>query len=302
MKPIVVYNEQAGTTGNKSDDPTPDSLRAAFAEAGVEVEVHAVPGPGIIAALRDAVARRPPILYVGGGDGTISTAAGLLVGTDITLGVLPFGTLNHFAHDLGVPENWREAVPALAQAPTCKIDVAEVNGRVFINNCSLGSYAEAVRRRDALRRQKGHGKWRAMIAASWSVFWELRRLRLRIETPDRVLTLRTPFVLVANNRYTGSVLNSNLRPRLDEGRLWLYMTRARRHGALIRLIWQTLTRRIDTADELEVHSVTDATISGSGSPVPVAADGEILKVTQPLRFRSLPAALRVLVPRSTPTG
>jgi diacylglycerol kinase family enzyme len=182
------------------------------------------------------------------------------------------------------------------------VDVAEVNGRIFINNCSLGSYAEAVRRRDRLRRARGFGKWRAMMLASWGVFRELRRLRLHIETPDRTVALRTPFVLVANNRYTGHVLSSSLRPQLNEGRLWLYTTRAHRHLALIRLMWQSLTRRIDAADELEVHSLTEAKISILHGTLPVAADGEILDVQPPLHFRIRPAALLVLAPVSATTA
>jgi diacylglycerol kinase family enzyme len=171
-----------------------------------------------------------------------------------------------------------------------------VNGRIFINNCSLGSYADAVRRRDALQLEKGHGKWRAMVLASWTVFRKLRRLRLQITTPDRTLALRTPFVLVSNNRYTGHVLASSLRPRLDEGRLWLYTTRAHRHAALVRLMWQSLIRRIDQADELEVHSLVEATIIHDRGALPVAADGEVIEVKPPLHFKIRPASLLVLAP------
>jgi diacylglycerol kinase family enzyme len=212
------------------------------------------------------------------------------------LGVLPFGTLNHFARDIGVPLSWREAVSALASAPVKPVDVAEVNGRIFINNCSLGSYADAVRRRDALRRERGHGKWRAMILASWTVFRQLRRLRLQIEMPDVSLNLRTPFVLVSNNRYTGRVLSSSLRPQLDEGQLWIHTTRAHRHGALVRLMWQSIIRRIDEADELEVHAATSAMVKSISGAFPVAADGEVIDVLPPLHFRIRPGALLVLAP------
>jgi diacylglycerol kinase family enzyme len=296
MNAIVVFNDQSGSPGNGSDAPTPQLMQEAFAAAGINAEIHAVNGKAIDVALREAVKRRPDVVFAGGGDGTISSAAAHLVDTGIPLGVLALGTLNHFARDLGVPIPWREAIAALAIAPTRTVDVAEVNGRIFINNCSLGSYAEAVRRRDALRRTRGHGKWRAMIVASWAVFWELRRLRLQIQTPDRLLSLRTPFVLVANNRYTGHVLASSLRPKLDEGRLWLYTTRAHRHGALLRLMWQSLLRRIDAADALEVHSITEATITISRGLLPVAADGELIDVKPPLQFRIRPGALRVLAP------
>ena len=301
MKAIVVYNDQAGVAGNGPDQITPETIRALFAAAGVVAEVQAAHGPGIDVALREAVARRPEVIFAGGGDGTISAAAAHLVNTGITLGVLPIGTLNHFARDIGVPLPLREAITALATAPVRAVDVAEVNGHIFINNCSLGSYAEAVRRRDALRRTHGHGKWWAMVLASWAVFRELRRLRLQIQTPDRLVSLRTPFVLVSNNRYTGSVLSSSLRPNLDEGRLWLYTTRVHRRAAFIRLMWQSLTRRIDAADELEVHSVTEASITISRGILPVAADGEVIDVKPPLVFQIHPGALRVLAPLAPTT-
>jgi len=295
MNVIVVYNQKAGAA-DSSDAPSKDALRAAFSKAGVAADIRPVKSEGVATALRQAIKERPDVLYAAGGDGTISTAAGLVADTPLTLGVLPLGTLNHFARDLGIPANWQEAVEALARGRTECVDIAEVNGHVFINNCSLGSYAEAVRRRDSLRQEKGHGKWPAMFMASWTVFRELRRARLQITTPETTLTLRTPFVLVANNRYTGSVLAYSLRPKLNEGRLWLYTTRAHRHDALIRLAWQSLTRRIDAADELEVHATTSATIAVRKGSVPVAADGEIINVNAPLRFRIRPGALRVLVP------
>jgi diacylglycerol kinase family enzyme len=295
MTTLVIYNAKAGTAPN-NDPPTAESLREAFAAVGVAADIRAVAGSELKKALEQAVTERPDILYVGGGDGTISTAAGVLAGTSVVLGVLPLGTLNHFARDLHIPIGWRDAIAALVSAPVKKVDVAEVNGCVFINNCSLGSYAEAVRRRDALRREKGHGKWFAMLLASWSVFRQLRRLRLHIDTPGQSLTLRTPFVLVSNNRYTGRVLDSSLRPRLDEGRLWLYTTRAHRHAALLRLMWQSLTRRIDAADELEIHDVEEATVTSLRGTLPVATDGELAHVKPPLRFKIRPGALRVLSP------
>ena len=296
MNAIVVYNEKSGVPGDAATNPTSDELREAFARAGLDVDVRGESGSAIETALRQAVKENPKFLFAGGGDGTISTAAGMIAGTEIILGILPLGTLNHFSRDVGIPTDWREAVTALAEAPVQSLDVAEVNGRVFINNCSIGSYAEAVRRRDRLRRERGHGKWRAMIAASWTVFRELRRLRLQINLPDVQLNLRTPFLLVGNNRYTGSALSSSLRPKLNEGKLWLYTTRAHRFGALLRLIWQTITRRIDAADELEVHAATEATIISLRGGLPVAADGELIDVKPPLRFRIRPGALRVLVP------
>lgn len=298
MNAIVVYNDKAGQTVLGGAGPDATALRAAFADAGIDADLRGASGEAIQKTLSEAAAEKPEFMFVGGGDGTISTAAGILAGGNTVLGVLPLGTLNHFARDLGIPLAWPEAIRALAAGSVHAVDLAEVNGRVFINNCSIGSYAEAVRRRDALRRQKGHGKWLAMFLASWTVFLDLRRLRLQITSPETSRSLRTPFVLIANNRYSGRVLNSSLRPRIDEGRLWLYTTRAHRHGAFLRLAWQTLVRRIDAADALEMISLTDVTISTAHTTLPVAADGEVLSLQPPLVFKIRPAALRVLVPNT----
>jgi diacylglycerol kinase family enzyme len=301
MKAIVVFNGGAGSVVGPDATVSAEGLRNAFAAAGVDATVQAASGRELAAAFRAAVERRPDAIFAGGGDGTISTAASHLVDTGIPLGVLPLGTLNHFARDLGVPAKWRDAIPALAAAPVRAVDVAEVNGRIFINNCSLGSYAEAVRRRDRLRRQHGHGKWRAMAVATWGVFRELRRLRFDVNTPDDRFAVRSPVLIVANNRYAGRVLDSSLRPRLDEGRIWIYTTRARNHGAILRLFLQTLTRPFHHADELDLRSGIEATVEVR-SPLPVAADGELLDVKPPLRFRSRPGALHVLAPPQKPAS
>lgn len=295
MKAIVVLNKRAGALATaKHGDFSVSAFLKSLASQGITASVQSLANDDLIATLRAAIAEQPDALVVGGGDGTLSAAAGVLADTGIALGILPLGTLNHFAHDLGIPEDWREAVAALTVAPPKRVDVGEVNGHVFINNCSLGSYADAVRRRDALRRRKGHRKMLAMLLASAAVFRELRRMRIEITLPDQTLALRTPLLVVANNRYSGHLLDSCLRPRLDGGELCLYTTRAAKHRTILRLAWQTLFRRLDAADELEIHVATAATIATAKMPIPIAADGEVLEMAGPFRFRIRPGALRVL--------
>lgn len=302
MAAILILNHAAGSVNGDRDAVSPEEIVAAFAEAGQPVALRLAEPAQLRGALEDAVAARPEAIFVAGGDGTMSTAAGVLAGTGIPLGPVPLGTLNHFARDLGLPPDWRAAVPVVAAATPRAVDVGEVNGRVFVNNCSLGSYPEAVRQRDRLRRQAGHGKWRAMALASFRVFRRLRRLRLHIETPETTLALRTPFVFVGNNRYTGHLLAASLRPRLDEEQLCLYTTRAQRHFTLIRLVWQSLLRSLDAVEGLEVYPLKAATISSpTGEPIPVALDGELAELSVPLRFHIRPRALRVLAPRPDPS-
>lgn len=290
----VILNEKSGPDAKGVE---PAAVRDAFARAGVVAEVRVVPPAEIEAALRAALDASPDAVIVGGGDGTVRSAAAVLAGTGITLGVLPLGTLNHFAKDLGLPTGIDETISALATGPAVDVDVAEVNGQVFVNNCSLGSYPEAVRRREALRRQRGHRKWWAMCQAVLHTFVRLRRLRLRIAVdahPARMV--RAPFVFVANNRYSGHLLSANLRPTLDGGRLWVYTAHAHRHLTILRMFFQSLFRRIDTADALEAQAGQEVVIEHPGGGLAAAVDGELILLQSPLRFRIRPRALRVLRP------
>lgn len=296
MKAIMILNTNAGPSDAPSSGPSAEELRTAFAQLGVSLAVFEVNGTSVDDALRNAVARRPDAIFAGGGDGTVSAAARHLAGGDVPLGPVPLGTLNHFARDLGFPPSWRDATRALATASVRAVDVAEVNGRIFINNCSLGSYGEAVRRRDALRREYGHGKWRAMAIASWHVFRRLRRFRFHIETPEGLAVIRSPFAVIANNRYSGHLFDASLRPQLDAGKLSIYVARVPTHWSLLRLVAQGFTRNLDDAEGLDVRDVTEASITASGHALPIACDGELIDLTPPLRFRIRPRALRILAP------
>jgi diacylglycerol kinase family enzyme len=297
MNAVIILNDAARSFTANGNSVRPSEVIEAFRTTPLTIDPRITPAARLCEVLNAAVATKPDVIVVGGGDGSVSAAAGCVVDTNIALGVLPLGTLNHFARDLGLPLGWRDVVDAFATGEIRAVDVAEVNGRVFLNNCSIGSYAEAVRKRDALRRMGRAGKWWAMTLATIAVFRRLRRIRVRIEANGETLPFRTPFVVVANNRYSGRVLDQSMRARLDEGRLWIYTTRAARHGAILRFIWQSLLRTIDAVDGLEKFAVTDAIVHHDYAGLPVAVDGELAALQPPLRFRTRPGALRVLVPR-----
>ncbi len=296
MRAVVILNQSGGQlAAGGSGAITPVELQAAFRDAGVDASVLPVPCDDFAGTVKRAAVAPVDAVIVGGGDGSVNTAAHLLVGNSRALGVLPLGTLNHFAKDLGLPLEWRETVIALARGRVRQIDVGEVNGRVFINNCSLGAYPQAVLRRDELRGQ-GRGKWFAMTLAVLAEFVRLRRVRFELSLEGRLIRLRSPFVLVSNNRYTGRVLAQRLRPCLDEGKLWVYTTRADRHFQLLRMMWQTLLRSLDEAQGLETYAIEQASIQTAHARLPVALDGEVVDLRVPLQLRVRPGALRVLAP------
>ncbi|MDO8542098.1 MAG: diacylglycerol kinase family protein [Opitutaceae bacterium] len=300
MHVTVVLNEKAGTllaSGNGSPFSL-DALRSAFSEAGIIARIEVCPPGAVQERIRQVVAARngTDAIVVGGGDGTLSCAAGILIDTAMPLGVLPLGTLNHFAKDLEIPAELDACVRIIRDGELRAVDVAEVNGHVFINNCSVGAYPAAVRRRDALRRMHGFGKWRAMALASLEVLRNLRRLHVHIDANGEPLIRRTPFVLVSNNRYSGQIFSRQMRPRLDEGQLCTYVTRAHRIAPLLRLAWRALTAGLDRVDELEILAGEHVTLTLREIAPAVATDGEVFNVTSPLLFRTRARALRVIAP------
>src|SRR5262249_1860097 len=136
-----------------------------------------------------------------GGDGTVSTIAAALAGGDVPLAVLPLGTLNHFARDLGMPATIADAARAIADGAVDRVGVGEVTGRIFVNNSSRGLYPLVVASREADQRATGHGKWRAMLTAIWRVLRRFPLLAVQVRSAAGAVTARTPFVFVGNNAY-----------------------------------------------------------------------------------------------------
>jgi len=299
MKCVVLLNEKAGVGSTPRERV--EKIRGLAAEAGIDAIVHSVAPDQLQTTLDQVLANaKVKTLIIGGGDGTVRTAAAALVNRPLSLGVLPLGTLNHFAKDLRIPTQLEEVFKTFSQGVTRAVDVASVNDHIFINNCSLGSYAEAVRQRNLLLREQHVRKSWAMLQASVRTFLRFRRMRLRLTFPsESPQSITTPLLVIANNRYTGHVLAPNLRERLDSGELWLYAAHVDRHLPALRLVWQTLTRKLDTADALSIRPTKSAVIEAQQRVPPVAVDGEVVDFTFPLRFQSHPKSLRVLVPRET---
>jgi diacylglycerol kinase family enzyme len=131
----------------------------------------------------DALGRRPDAIVASGGDGTISAVASRLVNQEIPMGILPTGTLNHFAKDLGIPLDLAGACGVIAAGRVRQVDVGKVNDRTFINNASIGLYPHMVKKRDEIRERLGRGKFVAMFFAFLTVFRRYPTVRVRINTP-----------------------------------------------------------------------------------------------------------------------
>jgi YegS/Rv2252/BmrU family lipid kinase len=300
LKLVALVNAGAGAAERREPEAFRAEVAAAFEARGVSAEVMALPGAGMKGAAemaRDRALRGEiDAVVVGGGDGTISTVAGVLAGTGVRMGVLPLGTLNHFAKDLGIPPDIEGAVDAIVRGETRPVDVAEVNGRVFVNNSSIGLYPHMVRDRDRRRRLHGYRKWTAMALASLQVlrYFPIRRLSIRAEGWTE--PCRTPLLFVGNNRYEVAGRSLGGRGRLDDGELCLYVAVQQSRLGLIWLVLRTALGFPRAPRELRMFSVRSADIAARRKRLLVAVDGEVDLLYTPLHYRIRPAALRVFAP------
>jgi diacylglycerol kinase family enzyme len=271
-------------------------IAALFLAAGSEARIVKLERGQDLATLARAASARTSIVVAAGGDGTVSGVAAGLVGTPAMLGVLPLGTLNHFAKDLDIPLDLEKAVASIAAQRVGRIDVGQVNGRVFLNNSSIGIYPSIVEAREELRRL-GHRKWPAFAIATFRVLRRFRGVLVRIEIDGQQSVRRTPFVFVGNNAYELDGIRLGRRARLDGGRLFTYLAPRVRTRELPMLLARALLGRVRRSGAFEIVSGTELWIdTPRARHVRVALDGEITRMTTPLHYRTCPGALKVLLP------
>ena len=293
---VVLINAAAGSVASAGVAEVGARVSRALARSGLAADVRPVAGRDVAAEVRGAVAARPDVVIVGGGDGTLSSAAEVLVGGPTPLGILPLGTKNHFARDLGLPLDIEAAAGVIAAGRVRRVDVGEVNGRVFLNNCSLGVYPDLVRDRETQKTRDDRGRGAATLRASWNA---LRRFRVRTVTlrvDGRVWRVTTPLVFVGNNRYETALPALGRRNALEDGQLWLYVARDVSRLGIVRLGARMLLGRLERARDFEALAATELELRTRRRHLRLAVDGEVLPMVSPVRWRARPEALAVLAP------
>ena len=290
----MLLNRSSGAAArNGPDHPALDAVRAALAATGLDASVQVANADVLGSFARQAVANGARLVVAGGGDGTVSTVAAALVGTEASLGILPLGTLNHFAKDLGIPLDVPGAAAVIAGGHTTRVDVGEVNGNIFINNSSVGLYPSLVYHREKGEDQ-GRRRWVALAVALSRVWRLYRRVRVSVSTGEVSRQIRTPFVFVGNNEYQLEGVRIGARARVDAGLLHVSMAPGLGRVEMLYILGRALAGRT-TDDRLDTLLVREITIDARRNRVPVALDGEIALLPTPLRYRTRPGALRVCV-------
>jgi len=281
----------------KADDTAVNrQLAEIFTAAGLKADIQlARSGAEIVELARRAAKAESSVVVAAGGDGTINAVASELVGSGKILGVLPLGTLNHLAKDLGMPLDLESAVDVIAQQTLAQIDIAEVNGRYFLNNSGLGLYPRIVHEREQQQAQ-GRSKWLAFFSALLIIIHRYPLLTVRLNTGARELRRRTPMVFVGNNEYELQGLNMGSRRSLNRGTLFLYVTREMSRWRLFKIGLAALFGRLSKTTDFDAMSVREVSVQARRRRLRVALDGEVVVMRLPLRYRIHPAALRVIVP------
>jgi diacylglycerol kinase family enzyme len=259
-------------------------------------------GTSISEAVDAAIDAGASVLVAGGGDGTVNATVNALGDRPLTLGVLPLGTLNHFARDLGIPTDLGEALQVILAGYSVRVDVGDVNGTRFVNNSSVGLYARIVQLRSRYP-ARGMAKWLVATWATVRIIRSVRAQRVELTVDGERLVHRAPLVFVGNNPYRMSGLDAGSRDSVQGGVLGVYVVEAEGAWRLARLVWRiiagTAARSGELVERVATAAVVDWRSGASRGGVPVAVDGEVEALPLPLRYTVRAGCLRVLVPAPT---
>ena len=235
------------------------------------------------------------IFIAAGGDGTVNLVAAAVAGTSRSMGVLPVGTLNHFARDLGLPLDLVAAVAAIAQGHTRRVDAAQANDSIFVNNSSLGTYPEMVVDRERMKKS-GRNKWASLVVASFKAFVRFRCLTVMVEVDGSTRQCTTPFLFVGNNEYCLDGSRMGSRECVDGGRLSLYLAPGGTRATMLKFSVAAVLGRLKQLPGFEELQPREFQVTTRRRRLRVSLDGEVRHLGAPITYRILPGALRVVVP------
>ena len=298
----VLVNRKSGTVRSMGEEAVKALITQGFAAAqNTTPLILFLEGDEIDNAVRKLLAeagiRR---IIVGGGDGTVTSVAGLLAGTDVALGILPLGTMNLLAKAVGIPAGLTEAVTALQHAEVRPVDAARAGERLFLHHVSFGIQPRMVRIREKLGYSSRMTKILAGARALLGVVFKAQSQRLTLEIDGRSLKLKTPALIVSNNLYEDSLWLKQA--QLDQGVLGLYSLAPMSCWAFFGLALDLLRGRWRNNLNVREDAGRSVTIwkhrrfGGMSRNIQATIDGELTLLPLPLTLSTEPGIMRMLVP------
>jgi diacylglycerol kinase family enzyme len=298
MNAVILINQSGGTA--KGDPEVGAKVEAALRAAGIDGEVELLDGAGVAKRAKEAVEAGAKLVIAGGGDGSISAAAGAIAGSETVLGILPLGTLNHLARDLGIPFDIEQAAAIIGAGEERRIDVAELNGRVFVNNSALGLYPLMVVDRDAQAKRLGRSKKLAMAVAAARTIIRFRHSRVTICADGDRVPIDTPLLFIGNNDYDVALPTAGKRASLSDGKLCVLVLRKKGRLGLFAAAFRALFGLTRDDDMLRLDAVEELRVESRRSHLTVSIDGETEALKSPLHYKIRKRALRVMAPAGEP--
>lgn len=309
---LVLLNKKSGTLANSSTHDEAERIAAGFAAHGLAADVQFVNPAKAKEQLDRGRAAGCTAVVVGGGDGTINAVANVAAGTGMVFAVLPLGTHNHFAMEMGVPDELDAAVDALGRVLASgdgvgPLDVAEVNGILFLNFSGVGLHPRMVEQREEEHEQikrfamlrtvlRKFTKPLALVVAFFRLLEDLPILRFAIDADGRRFARLTPSIIVGNNVHQMAVFGVGDVSVPDRDVLNVYIARTKSASALLRLVLAAALRRLPTHRDFECVSARDLTIRYRRRTTRVSVDGEVMRLRTPLHYRVRKGALVVAAP------
>lgn len=296
MRIHAIINGRAGSVLGLDRVVLTERLTRALSEAGNDVRVEIVEPVDLSAAVARALSAAPDAIVVGGGDGTVRSAATLLKDSGTALGILPLGTLNRLARDLSIPLDIEQAASALAHAKVRRIDMAELNGRPFLCNSLIGLPPLYSRQRQRQRGQPLLPRIRGYASVLRHIARSRRKLTIVVDDGVERRKVRALSIAVSNNVYADAAGLMLRRPSLDRGELGVYVSRHESGFKLAMAFVRAMLGRWKSDPDLEASIAHKLQISSRKAALRVSSDGEVEIIETPLRYRTLPQSLKVLAP------
>ena len=293
-KIALIINTASGT----NDEKLKELKRLLLEKSFLDIELIELNIKTINETIVDLTRKGFESIVACGGDGTVSLIAGVIItqGLNVKLGVLPFGTFNHFAHDIHMPEKIEDALDILRKGNSAFVDVGKVNTTYFVNNSSLGLYPKIVKYREEYQK-KGWHKNLALVGAIFSLVASRTALYIEFAGQNtRTLRRKTSFVFIGNNKYKIEGFTIGERDNIDQGLLSVYVARNVNWIRILILGFHALTGTLLKQEDFNTIGLQTCTISMRKKTVLVSHDGEISQMNTPLTYQIHPKVLRVIIP------
>ncbi len=291
----VILNAKSGS--QKADEAR-TAIEQVLRESGRPFQITMATGEQLGRITKEKAATDCAVLVAAGGDGTICCVAEAALKHGKTLGVIPLGTFNYFAKNLGIPLEPEGATRVILEGNTVRASVLDLDGRLILNNTSIGIHPAVLLKRRQIYRRWGRNQISAYLSVLLTAFQPPPRLRVRLATDEGEVTRETPLVMVCSNAFQMEAFGLAGKECLAKGDFALYVARMAGRLTILRHGWRTLLKRLRPGIDYEVICTSEVAIETiQRRRFRAAVDGDLERLESPLRFRVAPEALCVLAPR-----